>query len=97
MQQNVAYHMSQAMRNDEQHCTPSTDSNLEAFSRYPTDSSFAASVFQLATLTKYLKEVFPAQDIKYVSRWACRNAQQIACQTVPDHCELDFRHQYKQQ
>ena len=37
---------------------PSTDSDLEAFSRDPTDGSFVAIAFQLATFTKYLNEVF---------------------------------------
>ncbi len=36
----------------------STDPNLEAFSGMPTDGSFAALVFQLAALTKYLNELF---------------------------------------
>jgi hypothetical protein len=34
------------------------DSDLEAFSRNPTDFSFVALAFQLATFTKYLNEVF---------------------------------------
>jgi hypothetical protein len=34
------------------------DSDLEAFSRNPTDGSFAVLAFQLATFTKYLNEVF---------------------------------------
>ena len=35
------------------------DSHLEVFSRNPTDDSFVVSAFQkLATLTKYLNEVF---------------------------------------
>ena len=33
-------------------------SDLEAFSRNPTDDSFAALAFQLAAITKYLNEVF---------------------------------------
>ena len=37
---------------------PSTDSDLEAFNHNPTDVSFAALAFQLATFTKYLNEVF---------------------------------------
>ena len=40
------------------HCLASMDSDLEAFSRNPTDDSFAALAFQLATFTKYLNEVF---------------------------------------
>ena len=34
------------------------DSDLEAFSRNPTDGSFAVLAFQLAAFTKYLNEVF---------------------------------------
>jgi hypothetical protein len=34
------------------------DSDLEAFSRDPTDGSFAAIAAQLAAFTKYLNEVF---------------------------------------
>ena len=34
------------------------DSDLEAFSHYPADGSFAALAFQLAAFTKYLNEVF---------------------------------------
>ena len=41
-----------------QHCLASMDSGLEAFSRYPTDGSFAVLAFQLAAFTKYLNEVF---------------------------------------
>ena len=41
-----------------QHCLASMDSDLEAFSRYPADGSFAALAFQLAAFTKYLNEVF---------------------------------------
>ena len=41
-----------------QHCLVSMDSNLEAFSRNPTDGSFAVLAFQLAAFTKYLNEVF---------------------------------------
>ena len=36
----------------------SMDSDLEAFSRYPADGSFAALAFQPAAFTKYLNEVF---------------------------------------
>ena len=35
------------------------DSDLEAFSRNPTDGSFAILNFQLAAFTKYLNEMFP--------------------------------------
>ena len=41
-----------------QHCLASMDSDLEAFSRSPTDDSFVVFAFLLATLTKYLNEVF---------------------------------------
>ena len=41
-----------------QHCLVSQDSDLEAFSRNPTDGSFAVLAFQLAAFTKYLNEVF---------------------------------------
>ncbi len=41
-----------------QHCLVSMDSDLEAFSRNPTDGSFAVLAFQLAAFTKYLNEVF---------------------------------------
>ena len=34
------------------------DSDLEAFSRNPTDGSFAVLTSQLAAFTKYLNEVF---------------------------------------
>ena len=34
------------------------DSDLEAFSRNPTDGSFAVLASQLAAFTKYLNEVF---------------------------------------
>ena len=36
----------------------SMDSDLEAFSRNPTDGSFGALAFQSATFTKCLNEVF---------------------------------------
>ena len=41
-----------------QPCLVSMDSGLEAFSRNPTDGSFAVLAFQLAAFTKYLNEVF---------------------------------------
>jgi hypothetical protein len=50
------------------------DSDLEAFSRNPTDGSFAVLAFQLATFTKYLNEVFLrtnfdyCRSIKFISR-----------------------------
>ena len=39
-------------------CLTRTDSDLEAFSRDPTDSSFAVFTVQWAAFTKYLNEVF---------------------------------------
>ena len=44
--------------NGEQHCLSSMDSDLEAFSHYPTDVSFAALTFQLTAFTNYLIEQF---------------------------------------
>jgi hypothetical protein len=41
-----------------QHCIPSMDSGLEAFSRNPADGSFAELTFQSTALTKDLNEVF---------------------------------------
>jgi hypothetical protein len=54
--QNVMVVMSQG--GGEQHCLASMDSDLEAFSRNPTDDSFVALTSQLTTFTKYLNEVF---------------------------------------
>ena len=45
-------------RTQTKHCLASMDSDLEAFSRNPTDGSFAVLASQLATFTKYLNEVF---------------------------------------
>lgn len=42
----------------EQHRLSSMDSDLEAFSHYPTDVSFAALAFQLTAFTNYLIEQF---------------------------------------
>ena len=39
-------------------CLASIDHNVEAFSGNPTDGSFAVLALQLATYTKYRKEVF---------------------------------------
>ena len=36
----------------------STDSDLEAFSHYPTDGSFAALLFQATAFTNYLNQLF---------------------------------------
>lgn len=44
--------------NGGKHCLSGMDSDLEAFSRYPTDGSFAALAFQPTALTKYLNELF---------------------------------------
>ena len=41
-----------------QHCLASMDPDLEAFSRNPTDGTFAVFAFQLAAFTKYPNEVF---------------------------------------
>ena len=41
-----------------QHCISSMDSDLEAFSHYPTHGSFAALAFQPAAFTKYVNELF---------------------------------------
>ena len=53
-----AYSLSCNNGNGGQHCLASMDSDLEAFSRNPTDGSFAVLAFQLAAFTKYLNEVF---------------------------------------
>lgn len=46
------------IKNGEKHCLSGMDSDLEAFSRYPTDGSVAALAFQPTALTKYLNELF---------------------------------------
>ena len=56
MKRHVMVVMSQ--RGGGQHCLASMDSDLEAFSRNPTDDSFVALASQLTTFTKYLNEVF---------------------------------------
>ena len=53
-----AYCLSCDNGSGEQHCLASMDSDLEAFSRNPTDGSFAALASQPAAFTKYLNEVF---------------------------------------
>ena len=53
-----SYFLSCRNVNGGQHCLVSMDSDLEAFSRNPTDGSFAVLTFQLAAFTKYLNEVF---------------------------------------
>ena len=53
-----AYFLACCNESGGQHCLASMDSDLEAFSRNPTDDSFVVLAFQLATLTKYLNEVF---------------------------------------
>ena len=40
------------------------DSDLEAFSRNPTDGSFAVLASQLATFTKYLIDVAEISELK---------------------------------
>ena len=45
-------------KNGKKHCLFSMDSDLEAFSRNPTDGSLAELAFQLTAFTKYLNEVF---------------------------------------
>ena len=57
-QQGNSYLLSCSNGNGVQHCLASMDSDLEAFSRNPTDGSFAVLTFQLAAFTKYLNEVF---------------------------------------
>ena len=52
------YILSCSSGNGGQRCLASMDSDLEAFSRNPTDGSFAVLAFQLAAFTKYLNEVF---------------------------------------
>ena len=52
------YTLACANRLGGQRCLASMDSDLEAFSRNPTDGSFAVLAFQLAAFTKYLNEVF---------------------------------------
>ena len=42
----------------DQHCFSSIDSGLEAFSRNPTDGSFAVLAVQLTAFAKYLNELF---------------------------------------
>jgi len=44
--------------NGGKHGLSGMDSDLEAFSHYPTDGSFAALSFQTTALTKYLNELF---------------------------------------
>ena len=41
-----------------EHLLFSTDSNLEAFNRNPTDVSFEALAFQMAAFANHLNEVF---------------------------------------
>ena len=48
-----------------QHCLASWDSDLEAFSRSPTDGSLSVLACQLATFAKYLNEVSSRADIYY--------------------------------
>ena len=52
----ISFHV--IMQAGGQPCLASMDSGLEAFSRNPTDGSFAVLAFQLAAFTKYLNELF---------------------------------------
>ena len=52
------YFFSSKSASNEKRCLVSMDSDLEAFSRNPTDVSFTVIAFQLAVFTKYLNEVF---------------------------------------
>ena len=54
----VVYVFTSRNGSNEQHRLSSMDSDLEAFSRNPTDGSVAAQAAQLVALTKYLNEVF---------------------------------------
>ena len=58
MQEGQSYFLTCSNGNGEQRCLASMDSDLDAFSRIPTDGSFAVLASQLATFTKYLNEVF---------------------------------------
>ena len=58
MKSDRVYFFSRNSESGRQHCLVSMDSDLEAFSRNPTDGSFAVLAFQLAAFTKYLNEVF---------------------------------------
>ena len=58
MKSEQVYFFSRNSVSGRQHCLVSQDSDLEAFSRNPTDGSFAVLAFQLAAFTKYLNEVF---------------------------------------
>ena len=44
------------------------DSDLEAFSRNPTDGSFAVLAFQLAAFTKYLNDVLLTYELWLLSQ-----------------------------
>ena len=52
------YFFSRNSKSGRQHCLVSMDSDLEAFSRNPTDGSLAELAFQLTAFTKYLNKVF---------------------------------------
>ena len=50
-------------------CLTRIDSNVEAFSRNETDGSFEAVAVQVATYTKYLKEVFLVLHLRIQSQY----------------------------
>ena len=58
MKSGQAYLFSSNSEGNEKRCLVSMDSDLEAFSRYPTRGSVAVLAFQLAALTKYANYVF---------------------------------------
>ena len=58
MKSEQVYFFSRNRTDNEKRCLASMDSDLEAFSHYPTRGSFAVLAFQLAAFTKYLNEVF---------------------------------------
>ena len=51
-----------------QHCLASMGSDLEAFSRNPTDDCFVVLVFQVATLTKNLNKKFVLYCLRLLSQ-----------------------------
>ena len=53
MKSGQAYFFSRNRTDNEKRCLVSMDSDLEAFSRYPTRGSFAALPFQATAFTKY--------------------------------------------
>ena len=63
-----AYTLSSVLGTLRQHCLSSMDSDLEAFSRNPTDDGIAVLAFQLAAITKYLNEVFLSYWLRLLSQ-----------------------------